>query len=122
MIMSFRPIALAAVLSLIAAATAEAGSFDGSFTGASSVAGGTGQCWGNAPARANVSGDTVTIRYVTYDGTDSAIVATMKPDGSFTASQAIKTGTISYSGKVAGKFLTANWKGPGCYGTLDLSR
>ncbi|MDR3493577.1 MAG: hypothetical protein P4L82_03150 [Ancalomicrobiaceae bacterium] len=122
MILSFRPITLAAVLSLFAAAAAEAGSFDGSFTGASSIAGGTGECWGNAPARASVSGGQVTIRYVAYDGTDSAIVGTLKPDGSFIASQPIRKGTIAYSGKIAGKYLTANWKGPGCYGTLDLSR
>jgi hypothetical protein len=71
---------------------------------------------------ASVSGDTVTIRYVAYDGSQEPVTATLRPDGSFSASQPIKTGTISYSGKVTAKRLTATWKGPTCYGTLDMTR
>ncbi len=99
-----------------------ADAIDGPFSGASSIAGGTGECWGNNPASAMVSGGTVTIRYVAYDGSQEPVTAAVKPDGSFTAAQAIKGGTISYSGKVTPKRLTAIWKGPVCYGTLDMTR
>ena len=64
----------------------------------------------------------MTIRYVTYDGSQTPVTATLKSDGSFTATQDIKKGSIAYTGKVTGKRLTANWKGPQCYGTLDMTR
>jgi hypothetical protein len=114
---------IATALTLLAAPLpALAASLDGDYSGASSIAGGPGECWGNNPAVASVSGSTVTIRYVAYDGSQAPITATLRPDGSFTASQPIKTGTISYSGKVTTKRLTATWKGPTCYGTLDMSK
>ena len=113
---------LAMGLSAVATVPAAAESFDGRYNGASSIAGGTGDCWGNAPADATVSGGTVTIRYVTYDGTQTPVTAQVHADGSFSATQDIKKGQITYSGKVNGKRLTANWKGPVCYGTLDLTR
>jgi hypothetical protein len=109
-------------LAMLMPEPAFAQSLDGRYSGASSIAGGTGQCWGNAPAEGVVSGGTVTIRYVTYDGTQSPIAATLGKDGSFSATQAIKSGSISYTGRVTGKRITATWKGPECYGTLDLGR
>jgi hypothetical protein len=115
-----RTLALAAVLAFCAGAVSAQ---DGRYSGASSIAGGTGKCWGNAPADASVSGGTVTIRHVTYDGTQANIAVPVGPNGSFTASHAIKDGkTITYSGKVTGRNIVATWKGPDCYGTLDLSR
>jgi hypothetical protein len=114
---------IAAVAAIACSAIGARGaSFDGAFSGASSIAGGTGECWGNNPASAIVSGDNVTIRYVAYDGSQEPVTATLKPDGSFQASQPIKTGTIVYSGKVTARRLTAQWKGPVCYGTLDMTK
>ncbi|KPL52375.1 hypothetical protein [Prosthecomicrobium hirschii] len=114
---------LAGLLATATGAPAFAQSLDGRYSGASSIAGGTGKCWGNAPADAIVSAGTVTIRYVAYDGTDSPVVATIGKDGAFAASQTIQGGkTVTYAGKVNGRRVTANWKGPDCYGTLDLSR
>lgn len=116
----------AAVLLAALAGTALVGpasAQDGRYSGASSIAGGTGKCWGNAPADGIVSGGTVTIRYVAYDGTDSPIAATIGANGAFTATQTIKDGkTIAYTGKVTGRRITATWKSAECYGTLDLTR
>ncbi len=112
----------AAAVFAAACLPAAAASLDGRLSGASSIAGGTGDCWGNNPADATVSGGVLTIRYVAYDGSQSPVTANLKPDGSFSAAQEIKGGTITYSGKVTSRGLTANWKGPKCYGTLDLSR
>ncbi len=95
---------------------------EGQYSGASSIAGGTGECWGNNPASAVVTGGTVTIRYVAYEGTQSILTADVHPDGTFSLSQPIKNGSISYSGKIRGNRLTAQWKGPVCYGTLDMTR
>lgn len=116
-----RLLAVALVLGVIAVpASAQV---EGRFRGASSVAGGSGECWGNAPADATVAGGALTIRYVAYDGTDSTVQATVGKDGGFTATTALKSGgTLSYSGKVTARGVTATWKGPACYGTLDLSR
>jgi len=114
--------AIAAMAFSLSPVAASAQSVDGMFSGASSIAGGTGECWGNNPASAIVSGGTVTIRYVAYDGSQEPITATLKPDGSFSASQAIKSGAIAYSGRVTAKRLTAMWKGPTCYGTLDMTK
>jgi hypothetical protein len=113
---------LLALMLAMSSTGALAQSLDGQFSGASSIAGGPGDCWGNNPAMAIVSGGTVTIRYVAYDGTEAPVTAPLRPDGSFTAAQAIRSGTISYSGKVTPQRLTAMWKGPTCYGTLDMSR
>lgn len=110
-----------ALVVLLAAAPALAQ--DGRFSGASSIAGGTGKCWGNAPANATVSGGTVTIRYTAYDGTSAPVTAQVGRDGAFATSQAIKDGkTVAISGKVTSRGIVATWKGPDCYGTLDLSR
>jgi len=111
-----------AIVLAVMPAVAAGQSLDGPYSGASSVAGGPGECWGNNPASASVSGGAVTIRYVAYDGTETAFTAPLRPDGSFTAAQAVRSGTISYSGKVTPRRLTAMWKGPTCYGTLDMSR
>ncbi|MEJ1157803.1 hypothetical protein [Prosthecomicrobium sp. N25] len=112
-------LALAAALVLAGPAAAQ----EGRYSGASSIAGGTGKCWGNAPADGVVSGGTVTIRYVAYDGTQASVSAQLGKDGTFSASHAIKDGkTIAYAGKVTGRGIVATWKGPDCYGTLDLSR
>ncbi len=114
---------LAVLLTLaVAPSAALAQPMDGQFNGASSIAGGTGECWGNNPASAIVSGGTITIRYVAYDGSQEPVTANLKPDGSFTASQPIKGGAISYAGKVTPKRITAQWKGPVCWGTLDMER
>lgn len=114
---------LAAAALAVAVSALTAAAQDGRYSGASSIAGGTGKCWGNAPADAVVSGGTVTIRYVAYDGTDSPVTASLGKDGAFAAQQAIRDGkTIAYSGKVTTRRVTATWKGPDCYGTLDLSR
>lgn len=121
--MPIRPAAF--LLAALAAAVVPtvAGAQDGRYSGASSIAGGTGKCWGNAPADGIVSGGTVTIRYVAYDGTDSPVAATIGANGAFSATQTIKDGkTIAYTGKVTGRRITATWKSSECYGTLDLTR
>jgi hypothetical protein len=114
-------VALAVCLASLATPTLAA-SLDGQFEGASSIAGGTGECWGNNPASAIVSGDTITIRYAAYDGTSAPFTAPLSPDGSFRAIVPIKSGTIAYAGKVTARRVVANWKGPTCYGTLDMTR
>lgn len=113
----------AVVVLSVLAGPAGAQGIDGRYSGASSIAGGTGKCWGNAPADATVSGGTVTIRYTAYDGSSAPVTAQVGRDGAFSAQQTIKDGkTITYAGKVTGRSIVATWKSPECYGTLDLSR
>ena len=95
---------------------------DGRYRGASSIAGGTGDCWGNAPAEATVSGGTVTIRTTLYDGSSAPITGTVKA-GALAATATLKNGgTVAITGKVGDKSLVANWKGPTCYGTFDMTK
>jgi plastocyanin len=113
---------LAAFLLAAASAAPALAQSDGRYSGASSIAGGQGNCWGNAPADATVSGGSVTIRFTTYDGTQANIAAPLGKDGTFAAQHTLKSGVMTFAGKVTNRGITANWKGPTCYGTLDLSR
>lgn len=112
----------ALILALSMASPAAAANFDGQFDGANSIAGGTGECWGNNPASAVVSGSTITIHTVEYDGTSEPITAQLAGDGSFRAAVPLKSGTAAFTGKVSTRRIVANWKGPACYGTLDMTR
>lgn len=120
--MIFARVSLLACLMIATALPAAAAALDGEFDGASSVAGGTGECWGNNPASALVSGSTLTIRYVAYDGTSEPVTATIAADGTFRTTEPISNGTIAYSGRVTPRRIVANWKGPVCYGTLEMTR
>ncbi len=110
------------MLAVALASPAAAATLDGQFDGANSIAGGTGECWGNNPASAIVSGGTITIRTVEYDGTSEPITAQLAADGSFRAAAQLKNGTAAFTGKVSARRVVANWKGPTCYGTLDMTR
>lgn len=112
----------ALMLVVAMASPAAAANLDGQFDGANSIAGGTGECWGNNPASAIVSGGTITIRTVEYDGTSEPITAQLAGDGSFRAAVPLKNGTAAFTGKVSARRIVANWKGPTCYGTLDMTR
>lgn len=112
----------ALMLATAIASPAVAATLDGQFDGANSIAGGTGECWGNNPASAVVSGNTITIRTVEYDGTSEPITAQLAGDGSFRATVPLKNGAAAFTGKVSARRIVANWKGPVCYGTLDLTR
>lgn len=110
------------MLAVAMASPAAAANFDGQFDGANSIAGGTGECWGNNPASAIVSGGVITIRTVEYDGTSEPITAQLAGDGSFRAAVPLRNGAVAFTGKVSARRIVANWKGPTCYGTLDMTR
>jgi hypothetical protein len=109
---------------VLAAAPAFAGTFDGVYSGASSIAtGAKDYCTGNAPTRATVSGDAIAIDGQAYEGVEARGTGTVKADGSFSAVKVGKDGgQVTYLGKISGRNLVATWKGPVCAGTLSLSR
>jgi hypothetical protein len=119
-----RYVRFAATLLVMSGGAAQAGSFDGVYNGASSIATGAQlYCTGTAPTRVTISGDSIVIDGQAYEGVDARGTGTVKPDGSFTAAKPTKDGKeVTYSGKVKGRDLIATWKGPVCTGTLSLSR
>lgn len=108
----------ALVLGGVAAASA-----DGTYSGASSVAGGRDPvCAGVTQMTAIVSGSDIQLLGAVYEGAEEAGSGTVKPDGSFTATKPGKKGTVTFTGRVTARNVTAQWKGPDCYGAIDLAK
>ena len=115
-----RKLALSALVVLAATGTALAG---GTYNGASSVAGGRDPvCAGVTPMTAIVSGSEIQLIGAVYEGAEELGTGTVKSDGSFTATKPGKKGTVSFTGRVTANTVTAQWKGPDCYGAIDLQR
>ncbi|WP_333822030.1 hypothetical protein [Pinisolibacter sp.] len=92
---------------------------DGVYRGASSVAGGRDPvCAGVTSMNAIVSGSDIRLDGAVYEGVGMPGSGTVKADGSFTATK----GPVTFSGKVTAKHVTAQWKGPDCYGAIDLAK
>ena len=110
--------ALALVLATAAPALA-----DGSYSGASSVAGGRGAaCAGVTPMEAYVSGGSIRLTGYAYEGSGDGASGSVKSDGSFTASMSSPKGDVIFSGRVGAHAVTAQWKGPDCWGAIDLTK
>lgn len=115
-----RSIALALSALLLAAVPAAA---DGVYRGASSVAGGRDPvCAGVTSMTAIVSGSDIRLDGAVYEGAGQAGSGTVKADGSFTATKSTPKGTVTFTGKVTATHVTAQWKGPDCYGAIDLAK
>ncbi|MER2607260.1 MAG: hypothetical protein ABTQ29_15615 [Siculibacillus sp.] len=96
---------------------------DGSYSGASSVAGGRDPvCAGVTEMRAIVSGSSIELLGAVYEGAEELGTGTVRPDGSFTATKPGKKGTVTFTGRVTARNVTAQWKGPDCYGAIDLAK
>ena len=115
-----RSTALALLALLAATAPALA---DGVYRGASSVAGGRDPvCAGVTSMNAIVSGSDIRLDGAVYEGAAQPGSGTVKPDGSFTAVKPSDKGPITFTGRVTAKNVTAQWKGPDCYGAIDLAK
>lgn len=110
-------------LALLATAAVPAAA-DGVYRGASSVAGGRDPvCAGVTSMNAIVSGSDIRLDGAVYEGAAAPGTGTVKSDGSFTATKpSEKGGTITFTGKVTANRVTAQWKGPDCYGAIDLAK
>mgnify|MGYP001766074721 CR=1 FL=1 len=96
---------------------------DGVYRGASSVAGGRDPvCAGVTSMNAIVSGSDIRLDGAVYEGAAAPGSGTVKSDGSFTATKPSDKGTITFTGKVTANRVTAQWKGPDCYGAIDLAK
>lgn len=95
----------------------------GTYEGASSVAGGReAVCAGVTPMRAVVSGSEIQLIGAVYEGAGDVGTGTVKSDGSFTAVKPTSKGNVTFSGRVTDHSVTAQWKGPDCYGAIDLQK
>jgi hypothetical protein len=95
---------------------------DGTYRGASSVAGGRDPvCAGVTEMVAIVSGSSIRLVGAVYEGADEDGTGTVKADGSFTASKPGKKGAVAFTGKVTKGGVVAQWKGPDCWGAIDLT-
>lgn len=118
-----RSFAFSSALVLAVAGFATAALAGGTYNGASSVAGGRDQvCAGVTPMTAVVSGSDIQLIGAVYEGAEEVGTGTVKPDGSFTATKPGKKGTVTFSGHVSANSVVAQWKGPDCYGAIDLSK
>jgi len=115
-----RSTALALAALLLAASPAAA---DGLYRGASSVAGGRDPvCAGVTSMNAVVSGSEIRLDGAVYEGAAAPGTGTVKADGSFTATKPSDKGNIVFTGKVTASHVTGQWKGPDCYGAIDLAK
>lgn len=113
---------LAPIFALALAASA-APAFADSYSGASSVAGGrSAACAGVTPMNANVSGGSIELIGYAYEGSGERASGTVKSDGSFTAVMASPKGDVHFTGKVTSRNVAGTWKGPDCWGSVDLNR
>ncbi len=111
-------LALAALLAVPAPALA-----DGIYRGASSVAGGRDPvCAGVTSMNAIVSGSDIRLDGAAYEGAEAPGTGTVKSDGSFTATKTTPKGNVVFTGRVTANRVTAQWKGPDCYGAIDLAK
>ena len=118
-----RSFAFSSALVLGVAAFAASALAGGTYNGASSVAGGRDPvCAGVTQMTAIVSGADIQLIGAVYEGADEVGTGTVKPDGSFTATKPGKKGTVTFTGRVTSNNVTAQWKGPDCYGAIDLAR
>lgn len=114
--------ALAAFL-FVLPLTATAVLADGSYRGASSVSGGRDPvCAGVTEMAAIVSGSSIRLIGAVYEGAEEEGTGTVRPDGGFTATKPGKKGPVSFTGRVTAHAIEAQWKGPDCYGAIDLQR
>jgi len=96
---------------------------DGSYSGASSVAGGRGAaCAGVTPMDAYVSGSSIQLTGYAYEGSGDRASGTVDANGSFTATMSAPKGTVTFSGRVTAHSVQAQWKGPDCWGAIDLNK
>ena len=96
---------------------------DGTYRGASSVAGGRDAvCAGVTSMTATVSGSDIRLVGAAYEGAEEVGTGTVKADGSFTAVKPTKKGNVTFTGRVTANNVTAQWKGPDCYGAIDLAK
>ncbi len=118
-----RKLALSSVVALVLAGSAGAALAGGTYNGASSVAGGRDPvCAGVTQMTAVVSGSEIQLIGAVYEGAEELGTGTVKPDGSFTATKPGKKGTVTFTGRVTANNVTAQWKGPDCYGAIDLAK
>jgi hypothetical protein len=114
-----RRLAFAAAVSVLALSPALA---DGTYRGASSVAGGRDAvCAGVTEMMAIVSGSSIRLVGAVYEGAEEDGTGTVKSDGSFTATKPGKKGAVAFTGKVTKNGVVAQWKGPDCWGAIDLT-
>ncbi len=108
---------------LMAAGFATATLAGGTYNGASSVAGGRDPvCAGVTMMTAVVSGSEIQLIGAVYEGAEETGSGTVKADGSFTATKPTKKGNVVFTGRVTANNVTAQWKGPDCYGAIDLAK
>jgi hypothetical protein len=110
-------------VAVIACGLATAALAGGTYNGASSVAGGRDPvCAGVTMMTAIVSGSDIQLIGAVYEGAEEAGSGTVKADGSFTATKPTKKGNVVFTGRVTSTNVTAQWKGPDCYGAIDLAK
>lgn len=108
---------------LLVGGVASAALAGGTYNGASSVAGGRDPvCAGVTMMTAVVSGSEIQLIGAVYEGAEEAGSGTVKADGSFTATKPTKKGNVVFTGRVTANNVTAQWKGPDCYGAIDLAK
>ena len=114
---------LAPLFVLALAASALPAAADGSYSGASSVAGGRGAaCAGVTPMNGTVSGSSIELVGYAYEGSGDRASGTVAADGRFTAVMASPKGDVHFTGKVTSRNVAGTWKGPDCWGSVDLNR
>lgn len=114
---------LAPFLALALAAGTVPALADGSYSGASSVAGGRGAaCAGVTPMNAYVSGSSIELTGYAYDGSGDRATGTVKADGTFSAVMPSPKGDVTFNGRVGAHNVEAQWKGPDCWGAVDLNK
>ena len=115
-----RSTVLALATLLVASAPALA---DGVYRGASSVAGGRDPaCAGVTSMTAIVSGSSIRLDGAVYEGAGAPGTGTVRSDGSFTAVKETAKGNVAFTGRVTANNVVAQWKGPDCYGAIDLAK
>jgi hypothetical protein len=112
-----------AVFSVLLALGAVPALADGTYRGASSVAGGRDPvCAGVTEMVAIVSDSSIRLVGAAYEGAEEDGTGTVKSDGSFTAVKPAKKGSVTFTGKVTRDSVVAQWKGPDCWGAIDLAK
>ena len=56
------------------------------------------------------------------EGSGERASGTVKSDGFFTAVMPSPKGDVHFTGKVTARNVAGTWKGPDCWGSVDLNR
>jgi len=116
-------LSLALVVAFSATAANATAGFDGSYSGRSTVLGGTiPDCKGGQPMKGSVRNGTIALMSKARDGTTRPGVGKVSPGGTFIAIKRLDSGgIITYAGSFARHGgIVGKWKGPTCHGVFEL--